>query len=182
MATITQKFLIFGANMRFLVLLLLFCGQIFAFNAEYKSFSSDFTQKIRSMNSTINYTGNFVITQKEAFWNYKSPAKKQIFINNTQVVVLEPDLAQATYSKLSDTPNLTQIFKQAKKIAIDKYEAKYQKITYTITIVGNEVKSIAYKDELDNDVIITLQNQRRNVPINKAIFTPKIPPNFDIVR
>lgn len=115
MATITQKFLIFGANMRFLVLLLLFCGQIFAFNAEYKSFSSDFTQKIRSMNSTINYTGNFVITQKEAFWNYKSPAKKQIFINNTQVVVLEPDLAQATYSKLSDTPNLTQIFKQAKK-------------------------------------------------------------------
>ena len=111
--------------MRFLVLLLLFCGQIFAFNAEYKSFSSDFTQKIRSMNSTINYTGNFVITQKEAFWNYKSPAKKQIFINNTQVVVLEPDLAQATYSKLSDTPNLTQIFKQAKKIATDKYKTKY---------------------------------------------------------
>lgn len=168
--------------MRILAVLLFVCVQIFAFSAEYKSFSSDFTQRIRSMNSTINYKGNFIITQKEAFWNYKQPNKKQIFINNTQVVVLEPDLAQATYSKLDDTPNLTQIFKQAKKISATKYEAKYQKITYTITLEKDEIKTIAYKDDLGNDVLITLNNQKRNTAINKALFTPKIPPNYDIVR
>lgn len=168
--------------MKIFAILLFCCAQIFAFSTDYKSFSSDFTQRIRSLNSTITYRGNFIITQKEAFWNYKQPSKKQIFINNTQVVVLEPDLAQATYSTLNDTPNLTQIFRQAKKISATKYEAKYQKTTYTITLEKDEVKSISYKDELDNDVLITLQNQKRNTPINKSLFTPKIPPNYDIVR
>ena len=163
-------------------ILAVFAGQIFAFDVNYKSFSSDFTQRVRSLNSTITYRGNFIITQKEAFWNYATPAKKQIFINGTQVVILEPELAQATYTSLSDTPNLSQIFKTAKKISATKYEAKYQKTTYTIGITNNEVKTIAYKDELDNDVLITLNNQKRNVAVNKGLFNPKIPPNFDIVK
>lgn len=168
--------------MRIFVFLLFSCVQIFAFNTDYKSFSSDFTQRIRSMNSTITYKGNFIITKKEAFWNYKQPNKKQIFINNTQVVVLEPDLAQATYSTLNDTPNLTQIFQQAKKVSATKYEAKYQKTDYTISLENDEVKTISYKDELGNDVLITLQNQKRNTPINKSLFNPKIPPNYDVIK
>ncbi len=160
----------------------MFAASALGFNAEYKSFSSDFTQRVSSLNSAITYRGNFIITQKEAYWNYRTPAKKQIFVNGTQVVILEPELTQATYTSLSDTPNLSEIFKSAKKISPTKYEAKYQKTTYTITLANDEVKSIAYKDELGNDILITLQNQKRNVAVNKGLFNPKIPPNFDIVR
>lgn len=166
----------------FLVLNLAFAAQILAFNAEYSSFSSNFTQSIKSLNSTISYSGNFIITQNEAFWNYTSPSKKQIFINGKQVVVVEPDLQQATYSTLQDIPNLTQIFQKARKISPTQYEASYQGTKYTIRLENDEVKSIAYRDNLDNDVFITLSSQKRNQSVNKSRFTPKIPAGYDIIR
>lgn len=168
--------------MKILAILATLAAHAFAFNAEYTSFSSDFTQSIRSLNSTISYRGNFIITQSEAFWNYTSPSKKQIFINNKQVVVVEPELKQATYSTLHDIPNLTQIFQSARKISSTHYEASYQGTKYTIKLENDEVKSIAYRDNLDNDVLITLSSQKRNAAVNKSRFTPKIPAGYDIIR
>lgn len=168
--------------MKVFVLLLFFAVQVFAFNADYTSFSSDFTQSVKSINSSINYKGKFIITKNEAFWDYQSPNKKQIFINASEVIVLEPDLEQATFTTLKDIPNLSQIFKKAKQISSSSYEARYQQITYHIGIENDEVKSIAYKDELDNEVLITLHNQKRDILVNKSLFKPKIPAHYDILR
>lgn len=168
--------------MKFFMLLFFSCVQIFAFNAEYKSFSSDFTQNIRSINSNIIYKGKFVLTQNEAFWSYEKPNNKQIFINAKEVVILEPDLEQVTYSSLKDIPNLSQIFKKAKQISSTQYQAKYQQTTYDIRLENDEIKSIAYKDDLDNEVLIILHNQKRDIPIDKSLFKPKIPAHYDILR
>ncbi|TQR61084.1 LolA-like outer membrane lipoprotein chaperone [Campylobacter troglodytis] len=168
--------------MRYLFLFCLCFLQLFAFDLNYKSFASDFVQTVRSINSSISYEGSFVLTQNEAFWQYKKPNNKQIFIRKNEVIILEPSLEQATVSSLNELPNLSQIFKQAKKISKDHYEAKYQQIIYKIELQNEEIKSIAYKDELDNEVLILLANQKRNVAINKELFSPKIPPHYDLIR
>ncbi|EIK4797082.1 hypothetical protein LJ782_001869, partial [Campylobacter jejuni] len=55
-------------------------------------------------------------------------------------------------------------------------------INYTIKLNQEQIQSISYKDEFENDVIINLNNQIKNPKINSDIFKVKIPQNYDIVR
>ncbi|MCH5336784.1 MAG: outer membrane lipoprotein chaperone LolA, partial [Campylobacter sp.] len=146
------------------------------------NFSSDFTQNVSSKNSKITYSGHFVLTQDKAFWSYEKPAKKEIYINKNQITIVEHDLEQVIFSSLDKIPNLNEIFKLAKKIAPNELEAKYENVKYKIFLENNEVKSISYQDEFENDILITLFKQKKNTSINEAIFTPKIPKNYDLVR
>ncbi|NDJ27453.1 outer membrane lipoprotein chaperone LolA [Campylobacter sp. MIT 12-8780] len=153
-----------------------------AFDINYKNFSSDFVQSVENAHSKIDYKGSFIITQTKAFWDYKEPNNKQIFINNQELVILEPDLEQAIISTLDKVPNLSEIFKSAKRQDGQTYIAKYEQITYTIKLKNDEISSISYKDDLDNKVLIELSNQKRDTLINEEIFKVKIPANFDILR
>ncbi|EGK8030314.1 hypothetical protein IO397_001033, partial [Campylobacter lari] len=55
--------------MRYFIFLMLFVCSIFAFDINFKNFSSDFEQKVQGNNSSLSYKGNFIITQNKAFWN-----------------------------------------------------------------------------------------------------------------
>ncbi|MBZ7947435.1 outer membrane lipoprotein chaperone LolA [Campylobacter sp. RM9929] len=156
--------------------------KIWAIELDFNTYSSNFTQLVKSKNSTLRYSGYFIISKDKAFWEYTTPNKKEIYIDKNRVVIIEHDLEQAILSKLENIPNLKQIFKNAKPISENKLLAKYEKVNYTIILDQDKIQSISYKDEFENDVTITLSNQIKNPKINPKIFEFKIPKNYDIVQ
>ncbi|MBZ7929339.1 LolA-like outer membrane lipoprotein chaperone [Campylobacter molothri] len=156
--------------------------KIWAIELDFNTYSSNFTQLVKSKNSTLCYSGYFIISKDKAFWEYTTPNKKEIYIDKNRVVIIEHDLEQAIFSKLENIPNLKQIFKNAKPISENKLLAKYEKVNYTIILDQDKIQSISYKDEFENDVTITLSNQIKNPKINPKIFEFKIPKNYDIVQ
>ncbi|MBZ7928015.1 outer membrane lipoprotein chaperone LolA [Campylobacter sp. RM10532] len=156
--------------------------KIWAIELDFNTYSSNFTQLVKSKNSTLRYSGYFIISKDKAFWEYTTPNKKEIYIDKNRVVIIEHDLEQAIFSKLENIPNLKQIFKNAKPISENKLLAKYEKVNYTIILDQDKIQSISYKDEFENDVTITLSNQIKNPKINPKIFEFKIPKNYDIVQ
>ena len=167
--------------MKIIFLIILITNYIFAFDINFNNFSSNFIQIVTS-NSTISYKGNLIITKDKAFWNYKSPNSKQIYINNDELIIIEPELEQVIMQKLINIPNLNQIFKNAKKQNNQELKATYNDIVYTISIKDDEIYSISYTDEFDNETIIVLDNQKRNTNIDDSIFKPNIPTHFDIIK
>lgn len=160
----------------------IFIGQVFALDFNFDTFSSDFTQIVKSKNSTLSYSGHFILGKEKAYWSYDTPSKKEIYINKNQVTLIEHDLEQVIFSHLDNIPNLNEIFKKARLIDKDKLIAKYENINYTIKLHQNQIQNISYKDEFQNDVTINLSNQVKNPKINSDIFKAKIPQNYDIVR
>lgn len=169
--------------MKKIFFLILIClSQIWAIDLNFNTYSSDFIQIVKSKNSTISYSGHFILSKNEAYWLYNTPSKKEIYINKNQVILIEHDLEQVIFSRLDNIPNLNEIFKKAKHIDNNKLIAQYEKTNYTIVLNNDEVKSISYKDEFENDITITLNNQIKNPKINPEIFKAKIPQNYDLVR
>ncbi|MBF7067245.1 outer membrane lipoprotein chaperone LolA [Campylobacter volucris] len=168
--------------MRYILILFFTFLQLLAFDVNFKNFSSDFVQKVHSSKSSLEYKGNFIITQNKAFWNYTYPISKQIYINKHEITIIEPQLEQVIFTKIQNLPNLQQIFKQAKKISQDTYEATYENIQYKIKLKNDTLTNISYKDELQNTIIIEFFNQKFNQNIKENIFIPKIPNYYDIVR
>lgn len=167
---------------KILFLCFVFCMQIFAFDTNFASFASDFIQSVSSANAKIRYEGNFILSKDQAFWNYQEPMLKQIYIKENELFIIEPDLEQVIISPLENIPNLSQIFQNARKLNEQTFLAQYNQITYTIMLKDDEISSITYKDELDNEVLIELFNQRRNFTLDEAIFEPRIPQDYDILR
>lgn len=168
--------------MKKIVFLLALTCLVFGFDVNFKSFGADFKQSVSSNNVLIEYNGSFIITQTKAFWDYKSPTPKQIYGNENELVILEPDLEQAIFTNLDKVPNLSVIFANAKQKSKNEYEAKYENITYTIKLKNDEISSIYYKDELDNNVLIEFFNQKRDFKVSNELFKAKIPVHFDRVR
>lgn len=166
--------------MKFFALLSLICSFIFAF--DYENYASEFTQNVSSKNSKLEYKGHFVLEKDRAFWSYESPSKKEIYINKNEIVIVEHDLEQVSFAKLEKIPNLNAIFKQAKEISPNKFKACYENVDYLITLFNDEIKSIQYTDEFENEVLITLHKPQKNSKINAQIFKPKFPQNYDILR
>ncbi len=167
--------------MRIFFLIFLLSVNLLAFNKDFKTFKSDFTQLVESINSSIKYQGSFVLTPSKAFWLYENPSKKQIYINEKEVVIVEEDLEQVIYTRLEKLPNLSLIFQNAKK-KDDGYETLYEGVLYKIRLKDDEISEVSYKDDFDNIVTISLHNQQRDTKIDEDIFKPKIPSSYDILK
>ncbi|AJC87433.1 LolA-like outer membrane lipoprotein chaperone [Campylobacter insulaenigrae] len=168
--------------MKYLFVLIFIFSQLLAFDINFKNFSSDFIQKVYNNNSSIEYKGNFIISQNKAFWNYIYPNSKQIYINQHEITIIEPQLEQVIFTKIQNLPNLQQIFKKAKKITEETYEANYENVKYKINFKNNKISNISYTDELQNSVAIYLFNQKIDEKIDEKKFIPKIPNHYDIVN
>ncbi|WP_291952786.1 LolA-like outer membrane lipoprotein chaperone [Campylobacter sp.] len=168
--------------MKYLFIFIFTFSQLLAFDINFKNFSSDFIQKVYNNNSFIEYKGTFIITQDKAFWNYIYPNSKQIYINKHKIVIIEPQLEQVIFTKIQNLPNLQQIFKKAKKINNDLYEADYENIKYKINLKNNQISSISYVDELQNLVTTSLFNQKIDEKIDEKIFIPNFPNHYDVIN
>jgi len=146
---------------------------------------SNFKQSIvNEQNSKITYSGKMYATKQnnQALWEYNSPIEKKIYYKNGNIVIIEPELEQAIFAKLTKVPNVLQLLNSAKDIGNNQFVTTFNNIKYTITTDGNKIKKISYKDEIQNSVTIEFNSQKSNQQINQSKFAYKIPLDYDILE
>ena len=147
------------------------------------SFEADFLQKIVDDKGVkITYTGHITASKpRYALWQYIKPVQKSVYILPDRIIVIEPELEQAIIKHLNKNFDLFKIIHNAKAIDKNRYLAKFQDKEYIITMEDSQIKSIAYKDELENDIKIVFKNQEENKKIPKETYIPHIPDEYDII-
>jgi len=127
---------------------------------DLNSFDADFTQ-------TITYT---------------KPIKKDIYISQKKVVIIEPEIEQVIIRRINISFNFFKMMQNAKKLDKNTYVTTFENSKYIIKIKKSKIKSISYKDEFENSVKIIFKNQIQNVAISQKIYLPNIPKGYDIIR
>jgi len=170
--------------MKVLIISLFLSYALFGNILDFKTISTNFKQivKNKSGNEAI-YKGELKIKGSDKIlWSYKTPVKKNVFINKNQVIIDEPELEQAITSSLNDELNMVKIINNSKKVSQNSYENNLEDTKYTIIIENNILKSVSYKDELDNKVMILFTNFQKDVAISDSIFQFTIPKNYDVIK
>ncbi len=149
-----------------------------------KSFQASFEQTITNTSKTaIKYEGEIYIKDNtKILWKYKAPVIKNVYIIENVAIIDEPELEQAIYTSLDKEINLFNILQKAKRITDNTYEASLNNINYTITLAKESISSIAYKDELENQVLITFNKVIQNQSIDAELFKFLPPVSYDIIR
>ncbi len=146
---------------------------------------SNFKQSIvNDQNSKITYSGKMYATKQnnQALWEYNSPIEKSIYYKDGNIVIIEPELEQAIFAKLTKVPNVLQLLNSAKDIGNNQLVTTFNSIKYTITVDGDKIKKITYKDEIQNSVTIEFNSQKSNQKISSSRFAYKIPLEYDILE
>jgi len=164
----------------------LLCASLLSANIEnLYSLESSFKQSITNeQNSRITYSGKMYATKQnnQALWEYNSPIEKKIYYKDGNIVIIEPELEQAIFAKLSKVPNILQLLSNAKKTSDNQFVTTFNNIKYTIKTNGDKIESISYIDEIHNKVIIEFNNQTVNREIDKKRFVYSIPNDYDILK
>ena len=158
---------------------------LFADKLDIQTLAASFKQRITNdQNAVITYTGKLYASQKQnqALWEYDTPVIKKIYYKEGELVIIEPELEQAIYAKLDKIPNILKLLKSAEKISENTLQTNFNGLKYTITTEGNSIKTIAYKDEMQNSVVITFEKEVVNAPISSERFSFIIPKDYDILR
>lgn len=157
---------------------------LMAFPIELESIASDFNQTIcDDQNKTIVYTGTMKAKKPAlAYWHYATPVQKDIYVANSGVTIIEPDLEQAIVKKLDNTIDLISILKSSKEINPTHYLALYNGREYHIHLKNKTLSSIDYNDDFGNFTTINFFNVLHNGPIDSATLKAVIPKGFDIIR
>jgi len=170
--------------MRLLLLITILMTNLFGFIDNLESFKADFVQNITNdKNKVLTYSGKLYSSKPQsALWIYNTPVKKSIYINRYNIVIVEPEIEQAIVRKVTTDFDFFKIIKNAKKIDDTDFVAKFENTTFKIKTKNSIIESISYIDQFENKVKILFSNQIQNGDIDKKIFTPIIPLEFDIIR
>jgi outer membrane lipoprotein carrier protein len=170
--------------MKYIFLLLLVNSLAFSNILSINSFEADFQQDITDdKGKVLEYKGHVLsMKPKFALWSYKTPVQKDIYIEDTKVTIVEPEIEQVIIKHIKSDYDFFNIIKSAKEIAKDKYLATFQENRYTITIKDNKIYSISYKDEFDNSIVITFSKQKQNHSIEKNLFIASFPLEYDLIQ
>jgi outer membrane lipoprotein carrier protein len=158
--------------------------QLFASLEQITSFEADFTQSITDeKEKVLIYHGSIIaLKPQNAKWSYTKPVHKDVYINNFKVTIVEPEIEQVIVRRLESNFDFFKIISNAKKIDENVYVAYYRDSKFSIVKNGNLIESISYLDEFENKVKITFENQKQNHDIDKSLFIPKYPLEFDIIK
>ncbi len=149
------------------------------------SLESNFKQSITNdQNAKIIYYGKMYAKREnnQARWKYTSPINKDIYYKGGKLIIIEPDLEQVIYAKMDKIPNILTILDNAVQIKENYLQTSFNNIKYNITMSGNKIDKIEYKDEMENRVRITFTNESVNHEINNNIFNFMIPEDYDILE
>ena len=148
------------------------------------SFKADFVQNVTDdKNTTLSYSGHIQAQKpQDALWNYTSPITKDVYISSFDITIIEPEIEQVIIRKIKSNFDFFMMIQNAIQINPTTYRANYKKANFTIKIEEKLIKSIAYKDEFENDVLISFKNQEQNIKIDGNVFIATFPEDFDVVR
>ena len=167
---------------------IIFLGLLFSFSYanfdKLSSFEADFNQTITDeKGKSLSYSGHLIASKPQnAFWKYTRPVTKQIYIDSSKIIIIEPDLEQAIVKRINSNFNLFEIIKNAQKIDKNRFKARFEDSIFIIKTDKSFIKSLSYKDKFDNDVIIIFSKEKINKRYKKDIFMPQIPEDYDIIR
>lgn len=170
--------------MKYKIALLVLCTQAFASISSITSFEAGFTQTITDdKNKELHYKGNLIASKPQnARWTYTTPINKIIYINRYQATVVEPEIEQVIKRNIGSSFDFFEIINNAKKIDKNSYLAKYNDTSFTLEVKNDTLVSISYLDQFENSVKIVFEGQRQNQKIDRNIFTPVYPLDFDIIE
>ncbi len=170
--------------MKVLIISLFLTNLLIANILEFKTFSTDFKQIVKNKSGhEIIYKGELRIKGNDKIlWSYKYPMIKNIYIHKNNVIIDEPELEQAIVSRLNDDLNIVKIISNSKKVSLNTYENRLENTTYTIIIENNILKSLHYKDELDNKVVILFTHFQKDVSLSDNAFIFEIPKHYDLIK
>ncbi len=165
-------------------IILFITAELFASLDTIVSFDADFVQSITDdKDKTISYNGHILATKPQnARWSYFKPVKKEVYINDYEVTIVEPEIEQVVIRKIESNFDFFKMIANAKESSKDNYTATYGETFFKIKKNDNLIESISYLDEFENRVTIIFKNQKQNQSINKSLFTPIYPLEFDIIR
>ena len=168
-----------------IIIFLFFSITLFANEfTDIKTFEASFIQTITNPSgSKVLYKGSLHIQNPSKIkWQYKNPIQKSVYIKKHTVTIIEPELEQAIITKIDKEINIFTLLKNAQKITNEEYLSNFNNVNYTLTIKNGKLFKIAYKDEIENDVLLTFQNIQQNHKIDEKIFKFYIPLDFDIIK
>ena len=170
--------------MKKIFLLLMLASEIFAFFDTINTFQADFTQTVTDeKNQVLRYDGYIVASKPQnAMWKYTTPINKDVYISEYKVTIIEPEIEQVIIRNIESNFDFFKMIKNAKRLKKDIYLAKFENSNFVIVTKNKLIESISYTDEFENSVKILFKNQKQNGSVDKNIFTPKIPLEFDIIR
>lgn len=153
---------------------------------ELKTFSADFTQTLYSneegMQTKITYEGKIqALAPSRLKWSYQTPIPKEIFIEEGVMVVYEPKLKQAIFTRLQENMNLLFLLKNARQISETHYEAMILEQKYDLLVENGTPKQINFSDTLGNKVEIIFSNIKVNITMDSKIFDFKPNSEIDII-
>lgn len=148
------------------------------------SYQAAFKQTIIDQDDVkIVYTGTFqALKPLHAVWHYTSPVEKTVYINNQQIIIVEPELEQAIYKYSPNSFTLFNILDNAKKIAKNTYKKSINERTYTFKIDKDKLLNVEYLDNFENRVFITFSKQKPNIKLSNKSFHPLISEDYDIIK
>ena len=169
------------------IIILLFISNTTLFSADFqniKTFEASFTQTIiNPSGNEVKYTGLLHIQEPDKIkWQYNDPIQKFVYIKKNSVTIIEPELEQAIITKIEEEINILNLLKNAKKISENSYISLFNNVEYSLTLKNKKLQKISYKDEIENNVIISFTNVQQNHKINKDTFLFFIPFEFDIIK
>ncbi len=170
----------------FTISAILFADISYCSGLSIKTIKSDFKQTvINEKKSKITYKGSMIATAEKnlALWKYNSPIHKKIYYTGEgKLIMVEPELEQVVFAKLTKIPNVLKLLSSAKEIAPNKLKTHYNGIDYIIKKNREKIKSINYKDEMGNSVLIEFNNEEVNKNIDGKVFAYTIPKGYDVLE
>jgi len=151
---------------------------------DLKTFEASFTQKITNPSGNeVSYNGLIFIKEPNKIkWQYNDPIEKFVYIKKYTVTIIEPELEQIIVTNLNKEINIINLLKNAQEISKNKYKSNFNNIDYVLTLENNQLQNISYKDELENEVIISFFDVKQDEKIDDAVFKFMIPDYYDVIR
>ncbi len=170
--------------MKYIIFISLIFVNLFGGFEDIETFSADFKQDIiNEQNERIKYSGKVYIKKPNlAFWEYRKPIVKQVYLIASEVTIIEPELEQAIITRVDGTIDFLKILNASKKVSKNLYETLVQDQKYLLYMENDLLKRVQFVDKMDNRVDIEFNNQEKNLTLKSDIFKPNIPQDFDIVR
>lgn len=159
-------------------------ASMYGLGEDMKTFRSNFVQIVKSDDGQqVIYQGKFEAKAPSfAKWIYIKPLKKEIYIDGKDVVIYEPNLAQATMSHLKEKADFISILKKATLSGDGKYHSKVGDTYYELTLKDKKPYLLEFMDEFGNQIEMKFNNVSINIPINEKdfIFVPSS--DIDIIH
>lgn len=158
---------------------------LFAWGENLKSIEADFEQHIEGDDgASVYYRGKIIgKSPNKVKWDYQMPLKKEIYMNNNEVIIYEPSLEQVSYSTLNTKSDFISIIKSAKKREDGAYHTTIDNVEYVLFVdKDDKPKSISFVDSMGSKSVLKLSNVKINGKINDSLFSFTPPKGVEIVE